>query len=145
MACGSSSEEKSSEFIPDIPVECTAAQVADCAATAKPIFAGLISNLTADCDDFLTGMNATQRQITFEASSTSITSRSGIYLTASMHNWVNNTGGAIDTLLPGDYFVCAFVDSNSNGILDTNEPVGEGVVTLGETDFVLDTWSAAFN
>jgi hypothetical protein len=143
--CGGG-QEKSSDFIPDIPLECSSGQAADCAGNNLPVFVGIIESLAgADCDDFLTGMNATQRRTAFLAHGTATSSRAGILLTATITDWEDSLGGPIDVLTPGDYFVCAFVDTNSNGVIDTNEPVGAGTITAGQTGFILDDWTAAFN
>jgi|GEM_PF-5481483 len=145
VGCGGN-EEKSSDFIPDIPIECTTGQAADCAGNNLPIFVGIVeSTAGADCDDFLTGMNANLRQTSFLAWGTATSSRSGIFLTANITDWKDTSGGTIDVLEPGPYKVCAFVDTNSNDVIDTNEPVGEGTITAGQTGFVLDDWSAAYN
>ena len=142
--CGGE-EEKSSEFIPDIQAECTSAQAADCAGNGYPIFIGLAPTLSADCDDYLAGQNATQRRQSFDASGVATTARNGIYLIATVSTWENSVGGTADVLLAGTYQVCAFVDTNSNGVIDTNEPTGTGQVTVGTTGFVLNTWAPAFN
>ncbi len=132
-------------FIPDVPVECTAAQAADCSGTGLAIFVGIKTSLGADCDDFLAGSNATQRRQMFEASATSTTGRSGIYLTATLDAWEDSVGGAVYALNSGTYQVCGFVDTDGDGTLDTNEPVGTGSLEMGATSFVLETWAPAFN
>lgn len=146
LLAGCGGQEKStSKYIPDIPVECTAAQAADCSGTGLTLFAGLKESLGAECDDYLSGMNATLRRSNFTASATATTGRSGIYLTANLMSWENAWGGAIDTLEAGSYQICAFIDTNGNSVIDTNEPVGTGIVEMGTNNFVLETWSPAFN
>lgn len=66
-------------------------------------------------------------------------------MTATLSDWLNDVGGTIDVLEPGDYTICAFVDLNSNDVLDTNEPVAQGTVPAGGTGFVLNQWTAAYN
>jgi len=145
LGCGGG-EQKSSAFIPDIPLECTTAQVAGCSGNSLPVFVGIIESLGGvDCDDFLTGMNSLSRRTTFLASTSVTSSRRGIYLYAYADSWQNTSGGTVDVLAPGEYFVCAFVDSNSNGLLDTNEPVGHGTIKAGQTGFILSDWFAAYN
>jgi hypothetical protein len=143
-ACGAG-QEKSSEFIPDIPVECTAAQAADCSGTGYTVYVGLTNSLGADCDDYLSGQNATQRRQSFDVTGSASASRNGIYLIATIDSWINSSGGTADVLLAGDYEVCAFIDTNGNGVIDTNEPTGTGTVTAGQTGFILNTWAPAFN
>lgn len=145
IGCGGA-DENLSDFIPDIPMECTSVQAADCAGNNLPVFVGIIdSTAGSDCDDFLTGLNSATRQRTFTASGTTTSARGGIYLTATVSDWKDSFGGPIDTLTPGDYLVCAFVDTNRNDQIDTNEPVGGGVITAGDVSFILNDWSAAYN
>ena len=145
FGCGGT-EEKRSEFIPDIPVECTSGQAADCAGNNLPVFVGIIESTGgSDCDDFLTGLNSATRQRTFVASGNTTSARRGVFLTANVSDWTDSFGGPIDTLTPGDYLVCAFVDTNRNDRIDTNEPVGSGVIRAGDVSFILDNWSAAYN
>lgn len=143
--CGGS-QEKSSEFIPDLPVECTSGQAADCAGNQLKLFAGIIDSIAgARCDDFLTGMTELQRRNTFLASGYATSTRSGKILTATVKEWISAAGGSIDVLNPGVYIVCAFIDTNGDGRIDTNEPVAEGKITSGKTGFVMTDWAPAYN
>ena len=145
-ALGCGKQEKSSEFIPYVTALCTSTQAADCSGDALELFVGLVDSMAgADCDDFLTGMNATQRRLSFIASGTATTSRAGIYLTGTVTEWKGSTGATVDVLNPGSYQVCAFIDTDANGLLDTNEPVGTGALTPGGDFFELDDWLPAYN
>ncbi len=144
--CGSAGNEDASEFIPDVPLECVSGQAADCAGDDLPVFVGLSEGLAGSaCDDFLTGMTAVQRRRSFLASGSSRSTAKGNILTATINKWENDLGGPIDVLPSGTYQVCAFIDTNGNGEIDTSEPVGEGQLIPGRTDFILSVWSPAYN
>jgi hypothetical protein len=144
--CGGSGSAVKSDFIPDIEITCSSGQAADCAGTGLSLFVGLASAISGECDNFLASATTpTQRQGLFAASGTATGTRNGIYLTAIVSSWVNSTGGSVDSLDAGTYAVCAFADTNGNGRVDTNEPVGRGSLTVGSTGFVLGDWAPAFN
>ena len=146
VGCSAGAGEEDSSYLPDLPIECTAAQVSGCAGTSLPVFIGWIKTTGGiACDDFLTGLNGSQRRQTFDASTTLTSSRRGIYLTGLAKNWDDQQGSTIRSLAAGTYQVCAFVDSNSNGLLDTNEPVGSDSIATGQSESVLKDWFAAYN
>ncbi len=145
VACSGDGEGSGGNFVPVVQIQCTTAAIADCGLNGKTAFVGLIETLTLDCDDTLAGLNATQRQQLFTVSGSVVTSQAGAYLTGRVSSWVNSTGGQQDVLNPGTYEVCAFVDSNGDGDIDTNEPVGRGQVSVGTSTYILTTWAAAFN
>ncbi len=143
-SCGGNGEG-SGNYIPSVQVECSGVAVTDCNQNAKTVYVGLIESLALDCDDTLNGLSESQRQQLFVVTGRATSTRSGIYLMALISQWKNSSGGSQSVLNPGSYHVCAFVDSNGNGQLDTNEPVGQGVLTTGAGTYILDTWTAAFN
>jgi len=140
-ACGGGKND-TANFIPNIQLECSSTAVSDCSANAKPVWAGLIEDLAMNCDNTLKNLNASQRQTLFAVSGSATSSRNGIYLIATVSSWVNSTGGSQDTLNNGDFKVCAFVDTNGNGQLDSTEPVGEGQVSAGGSFYILNTWTS---
>lgn len=143
IGCGGGDGSGSSTSIPSIQLECSSSQVAGCSANGRTAYVGLVESLTLTCDSTLKGLSANQRQSLFAVTGSDVSSSSGSILTATVSHWINNTGGAQDVLNAGAYIVCAFVDSNSNGQLDTNEPVASGVATTGEGTVTLSTWAAA--
>jgi hypothetical protein len=140
-ACGGGSDGESANYVPSVKVECSSAVVSDCALSSKPVFVGLVENLAMNCDNTLHGLNAAQRQLLFTVSGTATSGSNGIYLIATVSTWTNSSGGRQDVLNPGSYKVCAFVDSNGNGQLDTNEPVGSGQANAGDSYYILDSWA----
>lgn len=144
-ACGGGGDS-GDNFIPTVQLECATAAVAGCSQNGKAAWVGLIESLAADCDDTLATLTATQRQQLFNVNGSVISSQAGAYLTGRVSSWSNSTGGDQDVLNPGSYQVCAFVDLNGNDVIDTNEPVGQGQVSIGSTGtYILSNWSAAFN
>lgn len=132
-------------YIEDLQFQCTGAQAAACAGGGYTVFVGLARTLSADCDDYLYGLSAAQRQSAFAASGTTTSAHSGIYMTGIVTAWVDANGAAISALDDGTYQVCAFADIDGNDRIDMNEPVGRGELTVGAKGFVLSDWSAAFN
>lgn len=145
-SCSGGGGGSSGNFIPVIQVECATGSLATCNTSGKTAYVGIIETLTLDCDDSMAGLNASQRQQLFTASGQTIPSVSGAYLIGRVSSWVNSTGGQQDVLNPGTYQVCAFVDLNSNGAIDTNEPVARGQFSTGGSGtYILNSWAAAFN
>lgn len=141
----SAGETKSSEFVPDLPILCTSAQASDCSGTGLSVFVGIAKTLSVDCDTYLSGLNSSGRQASFDASGTVLSSRNGIYLTGTVTTWVNSLGASTDVLFEGYYALCAFIDTNGNDFIDANEPVGRGTIVPGQTGVELDQWEPAFN
>lgn len=143
VSCNSA--EVGEDFIPSLQVECEAGQASHCSGTALPVFVGIARSLVQDCDDFLLGKNALQRRQSFIASGTATSTRSGIYLVATIDSWVAPDGGSIDQLDTVMHQLCAFIDTNGDGDLDTNEPVATGNFFPGVTGQRLIDWKPAFN
>jgi hypothetical protein len=141
-ACGLSCEYYAVPLLHDIASYCCRLRKL---RQRLPLFVGLIESLSERCDDFLSGQNALQRRLSFVATGEAVTSRSGIYLIGTVDSWKNSYGGRIDVLSPGTYEACAFIDTNGNGVIDTNEPYAGGTVQLGTDDFELTQWAPAYN
>lgn len=142
-SCGGGDGTGSEKSIPSVQLECSSAQVGDCSLDGKMAYAGLIESLVLDCDGTLHGLTASQRQQLFAVTGSAVASRTGIYLIARISSWFNNSGGSQNVLNSGNYPVCAFIDSNGNGQLDTGEPVGSGQTATGAGTYVLSSWAAA--
>lgn len=140
VGCGGGDGSGSATSIPSVQIECSSAQVAGCAAHGKTAHVGLIESLALTCDGTLHGLSPAQRQALFAVTGSSVSSSSGSILTATINQWTNSTGGSQDVLNAGAYVVCAFIDSNGNGQLDTNEPLATGVATTGEGTVTLNSW-----
>jgi hypothetical protein len=135
----------STSFIPDVWVECSTAQVSQCSGTGLSVWIGMTSTLSASCENTLVSLSASQRRLSFTATGSAVSTRKGIYLFASVTNWVSTTGATIDVLDPGTYKACSFVDTNGNDLLDTNEPVGSADIVVGQTNEPVSNWKPAFN
>lgn len=145
QSCGGGGDS-GGNFIPTVQLECATAGVAGCSQNGKTAWVGLIESLAADCDDTLATLASNQRQQLFNVNGSVVSSQAGAYLTGRVSSWTNSTGGEQDVLNPGTYQVCAFVDLNGNDVIDTNEPVGQGQVSIGGSGtFILSNWAAAFN
>lgn len=143
---GGGASDDGNLYIPDLEVLCDSGSVADCGGTNLPVFVGLTSTLNGEsCDDYLHLTTAIERRRLFQASATFSSSKSGNVLTGMADEWVNSTGGSVEALPSGTYEICAFVDSNSDGGIDLNEPVASGTLTVGQFATDLENWSAAFN
>ncbi len=140
--CGGGHENNGANSIPAVKVECSSSNVGDCSLNAKVVYVGIIENLAMDCGATMHGLSNSQRQLLFTVSGQAVSTRSGIYLMATVNSWSNSTGGSQDTLNEGSYGVCSFVDSNGNGQLDNTEPVASGQVSAGDSNFTLSTWAA---
>lgn len=140
IGCGGGDGSGSATSIPSVQIECSSTQVAGCAATGKTAYVGLIESLALTCDGTLHGLTPSQRQALFAVTGSTVSSSSGSLLTATISHWTNSTGGSQDVLNAGSFVVCAFVDSNGNGQLDTNEPIASGVATTGEGTVTLNSW-----
>ena len=141
-ACGGGHEDNGANSIPSIKVECSSADVADCSANTKVVYVGIIENLAMDCGATMHGLSNAQRQLLFTVSGQAVSTRSGVYLIATINSWFNSTGGSQDTLNEGSYKVCSFVDFNGNGQLDNTEPVSSSQVSAGDSQHTLAIWIA---
>ncbi len=139
-ACGGGHEDNGANSVPSVKVECSSADVGDCSANTKVVYVGIIENLAMDCGATMHGLDSAQRQLLFTVSGQAVSTRSGIYLMATVNSWFNSTGGNQDTLNEGSYRVCSFVDSNANGQLDTTEPVSSSQISAGDAQHTLSIW-----
>lgn len=130
-----------SDFIPDIEAACSPAQVpgSQCSGTGQTVYVGLSSNSSIDCTDVMADLGGIPFRTQFNASGTASATQVG-YLSATITNWVNASGGVIDVLAVQTYKACAFVDINSNGELDNNEPFGQGYITPGVQPASVTDW-----
>lgn len=144
--CLSSGNAAGTDFVPSVQIECTVAQATDCSTgtgSGKTAFIGLLYNSSVDCGNYLFSLLTTaQRTQAFDVSSTVTTSTYGQFVIGLFTNWTNSSGALVDTMKHGTYQACSFIDINGNGRLDVNEPVGEGAVTMGNTDAVVSDWES---
>lgn len=127
-------------YIPDVRLECQLTQALGCNETGKTVYVGWISDLSVDCETYLFQLSSTTFTSSFDASGTTTTAQSGIYMTAFVTQWVNSLGATTTDLQERTYRVCAFIDRNGNGQLDVNDSVGEGQATPGVTSATINDW-----
>ncbi len=134
-------------FIPDIDIECSIIQSADCANgnTGKSVFVGLIADLSLNCEDYLLNTSSVALQNAFDALGESTVSFTHPSLNGFVTQWVNPQGTSISELTEeSTYLLCAFIDINGNGQLDSGEPFGADEVTPGSSSSVVVTdWADA--
>ena len=104
------------------------------------MFAGLISDLSTDCENYLGQISAMNFTAAFDASGETEGEASGSELIGFVTQWFDPQNNRITNLEQSTFRVCAFVDTNNDGELTFGEPVGSGDVTMGVTTAVIDDW-----
>lgn len=141
LACGGA--EKDPNYIPALALECPGGSFTDCTSGGKKAYAGLSDDLTINCETTLKGLDGSQRSLSFLLTAEADASVSGPYLTASIFTWKNSSGGRESSLDAGTYLACVFIDGNSNGVLDSGEPLSSAHLTPGETRVRVTSWVSA--
>lgn len=143
-ACPAGTEENTSHFIPDVTVECAQGQADDCfsAASGRKVYVGFISNLNIICRTYLNGITAAAFATYFDAAGIGSVFKDGSFMVGQVQNWTDSQGVPLATVKRGNYRLCAFIDTNSDGQLDNGEPVGEGefFVSGGLAKATIDFW-----
>jgi hypothetical protein len=141
-SCGETSPSSAADFIPDVEIQCSPIQVNDgnCSSAGRSVFVGISDQSREPCQNYLIGYNAALLKQAFLASGFANSTFLGSYMTATIRNWQDEFGATITNLPPASYFVCAFIDSNSNQQYDAGEPVGAGRLTSGVVGPIIDDW-----
>jgi hypothetical protein len=128
---------------PELDFECSFADAIGCDATndGKTVFIGLHEDTSLDCSAHLALLNRTQMIASFDYSSVTTANNVGGILTGVAVHWVNTQAMPIILLPLQTFRVCAFIDANSNEMIDVNEPIQESNVTIGSGFLPLSNWS----
>ncbi len=122
--------------IPDIEVLCNSlVPGCDPSQSGRNIFVGLLKgNDLLDCrDDLLHHSLFPPLARHFDASAETMATVSGRGpgLYGVFYSWEGSLQQSISSLERGVYQLCAFIDSNNNGLYDLGEPYAEGQIEIG--------------
>jgi len=103
-------------------------------------YVGLYS-VMVDCEDYLAGIAPGEPLVDrFDVVGKAPTQNKGIYVEAFVSTFWNRSNQVVVELPATQHRVCAFIDMNSNGHWDYPEPRGEGLVTPGDRETLVDDW-----
>ncbi|MCB0365588.1 MAG: hypothetical protein H6624_04145 [Bdellovibrionaceae bacterium] len=131
-------------FIPDVEVECAVDAVPSCNSSGKIIYVGLTSDTDVDCESYLVVLSSTNFAFSFDGSGSATSSYDGLAIRGTVSSWRGSQGQIIGELEKRTYRICAYIDSNGDGNLDVNEPVGSGLLSPGSSTVQLTDWFAYF-
>lgn len=128
---------------PQLDFECSIAQALGCDASnaGKTVFIGLDENTAIDCGyqlSFYNGVALTQA-FNFSGHATAV-DQAGILVGVVTH-WVNSNQMPVFQIPKQNFKVCAFIDFNNNGQLDSLEPIQESFISVGNAFLPLSNWS----
>lgn len=116
------------------------AQECDSSGTGKTVHIGLVESSTP-CTTLMNAAGANFYS-QFSASGSTIALWDGTSaLTGTVSTWVDSSNNSVTALPEGTYRVCAFLDFNGNGILDTDEPFFSQLLNLSPIQQI-STWQA---
>ena len=141
LGCGSNGNTSPID-IPIMDLECQQTQAGDCSITGdnRDFHVGLIAgNTGADCAQVITAAG-TDFYTGFRASGTVSSSLDSTKLVGSVTDWVDGDNQSATTIDSGTYTLCAYLDTNEDGLLSAGEPFARDVITLGQLSYVITDW-----
>ena len=138
--CGDSSSGEDL-LLPEVFIECeNILSGSGCSSSSsKTVYVGFTQSLN-DCTDVIEPISsATEFQQSFVASNTSSLTDGTGRIEAEITSWVDESGFTISQSSVS-LRVCAFIDTNSNATVDTNESIAVGTLFTGQAQITLDEW-----
>jgi hypothetical protein len=127
--------------IPEVQFKCSSVRAPNCGAgtNGATTYVGLVANSSIDCGVYLAQIGTGFFYIYFDASGSANAVWDGSNLTGNVNFWVDRQNQNINSVGSKTYTVCAHVDSNGNGELDSGEPIGQGTYNpIAVNDPVID-------
>lgn len=127
---------------PYVDFECNAAQSPYCtqAASNALVYMGLSSESGFDCESELLNLPPRLFIPTFTYSGYTYAAFNGSFLHGVVTEWVNSSSGPAMTMPDGNYTLCAFLDLNNNGQLDSYEPLATETINPAKDFYPVSQW-----
>jgi hypothetical protein len=145
IACGGKNDGiEANILLPHFDVECSVVQFSNCTIDKanEKVFIGLTKNTSYSCEDLLDKPTPYYLDGSFAYSSRSTMADKGSFLVSTASVWQTKDFTPTWIMNSGTYKVCAFIDFNGNGIINSLEPFHESMYTAGQDFFPIDSWQA---